>query len=155
MFNLPPPSEEAQVKLKIDADVVDLADDKPLTLMFHDGSLNIRPYDGDVAMIDPAFTLWTADQVVKNGEWEQARDNPSFVRLWRLVWGDIDPPMKLELSNEGMRHTAGLILGCIGALLNHRRVFIKLPETYLHPKQQGGLADMLLALTEHGRPSRG
>lgn len=137
------------MKLIVNNEEFDVAD-KRLTLVMHDGTQNVRAVDDDVATIDPTFTAWIAKRLIEHDEWPPLRDAPKFRALWALVWGDTPPPEKLENGNDAMRHTAGLIVGTIGAIRANKRIFLKMPETFLHPRQQLGLADLCLELTKEG-----
>jgi hypothetical protein len=137
------------VKLIVDGKEMEV-EDKRLTLVMHDGTANIRPVDDAVVTIDPEFTAWIAQRMIDHGEWDGLRDQPKFRRLWKLVWGNTVPPQRLEDGNEAMRHTAGLIVGIVGAIKANKRIFLKMPETFLHPRQQLGLADLVLELTKEG-----
>jgi hypothetical protein len=101
-----------------------------------------------VAEIDPTFCQWAAQRLHDNGEWAALRDTPRFRELWALVWKDTPPPESIGDANEAMRHTAGLILGTVGAIRANKPIMLKFPETYFHPGQQAGLADLMLELTK-------
>lgn len=135
------------MKLIVNNTEVD-AGDKRLTLICHPGDATVRPVDPAVAVIDPAFCQWAAQRLHDNGEWDALRNTRRFQYLWALVWKETPPPENLGEANEAMRHTAGLILGTVGAIRANKQIMLKFPETYLHPGQQSGLADLVLELTK-------
>ena len=118
--------------------------DKPMTLVSHDGAATIRAVDDTTAIIDPAFTAWVAERLVAHGEWPALRDAEPFRRLWALVWGDVPPPADLGAANYGMKYVVGLIVALSGVARANKHAIVRLPETGLHPKQQLGLADLMM-----------
>ena len=123
---------------------------KPLTLLFHNGPESVEVSDS--VTVDPIATVRYADNL-SNSEYAALASDPTFRRLFALVWGDVLPPATrrlLRASNLGIRHTVGMICIIASARFHvpHRRIFLRLPESYLHPKQQVGLADLLIVLTK-------
>ena len=50
-----------------------------------------------------------------------------------------------------VRHVVGLIILMTEAVMLGKVPFIKLPETYLHPRHQANLADMLAQWSGNGK----
>lgn len=116
-----------------------------LTVICHQGELNVKPADPRLFNIDAEDTLACA-RTLSQDEWTLIAAEGTFLSLWSLVWVDVRPPPVLAESNTAMRHVVGLILLSVQALVEGRIPFVRLPETYLHPRQQTGLADLFNAL---------
>lgn len=120
-----------------------------LTVLTHQGEANIKITDHRVAEITPEDTLMMARNIPQS-LWVEWREAKKFVSMWTTVWNDTPPPKVLAEANHAMRHTVGLF-ALVGAALRRGKVpFVRLPETYLHPKQQAGLADLFSKLTQGG-----
>jgi hypothetical protein len=72
-------------------------------------------------------------------------EQPLFAHLWKRVFTDRAPAAG-TFSTLGERHVAGLILLLGRAACSGKQPFIRLPESYLHPAQQAGLADLFVLL---------
>ncbi len=121
----------------------------PLTLLCHGGTLRI-----DVPgrfEINPTLTLRHA-QTITDARLAILRE-ARFDHLFRMVFTDIDPPASaadIRREGDGVRHVVGMIsllLECVG---NGVQPFLRLPESFLHPKAQAGLADLLIDLLVPG-----
>jgi hypothetical protein len=112
---------------------------KPLTLVCHSGEVDVQIPSR--VEINPEGTVARAKALTAE-EWVGLRAAPKFLTLWKCVWGDTQPPEKL-IGNLAFLHTVGLIVLIVETAHSGRQPFIRLPETYLHPKQQVGLADLL------------
>lgn len=113
---------------------------KPLTLVCHPGEVKVD-VPGRVE-INPEATVACARSLSEE-EWVGLSGMPDFLDLWKLVWGDFPFPAG-GTANLGHLHTVGLILLLAECILERKQPFIRLPETYLHPKQQAGLADLFV-----------
>jgi len=122
-------------------------DTKPLTLVFHEGFMNISVKDEDVVTITPQDTL-AAASTVSQATWGKLRGNGRFCRWFGLVF-DRSPADMADLRTEstGVKHVVGLLLLINRAIVDGKRPFIQFPETYLHPKLQCGLGDLLIELS--------
>jgi hypothetical protein len=118
--------------------------DAPINLLFHDGIDEIENDRDDTVTIDPMQTLVVTDAVSAD-RWRELKHNLAFMHKFRMVFGDLglaDHP--LQQHGKGVRHVVGLILltdAAIGVGLNP---FWRLPESYLHPKYQLGLGDLIV-----------
>ena len=123
---------------------------EPITVLCHPGGIKVDVLDEDVRRIDPQDTQRMADKLADAPDfWLELRSDPVFLRLWKCVWDETELPADLADAPQDMRHIAGLIVCTLWALAHKRRPFWVLPETYLHPRQQTGLADMLVLFTNH------
>lgn len=135
-------------RIRIDGKEQDV-DLKRLTVMLHQGDVNLEIVDPRVQEITPEDTLAMARHIPQE-LWVEWRDLKRFVAMWKSVWGDTPPPKVLAEANHAMRHTVGLFI-LVNSAYRHGKVpFIRNPETYLHPKQQCGLADLFNKLTNGG-----
>jgi len=118
--------------------------DKPINLLFHEGTQVIENDREDTVNIDPMKTLAIAD-AVNDAHWKELKHNMAFMHKFRMVFGDLGlADVPLQMHGKGVQHVVGLILltdTAIGLGLNP---FWRLPESYLHPKHQLGLGDLLI-----------
>lgn len=120
-------------------------DGKPFTMLVHQGGLEVDAVDDDIATITAEDTVREAAKIPQN-EWDMLRAMPQFIELFKLVF-PFDPPVVLAKSTIDVRHVVGMLALIAHAIGEGKRPFIKLPETYLHPANQGGLASLLVRLT--------
>jgi hypothetical protein len=120
---------------------------RDLTVLLHDGTIKIEIVDPRVLEINPVSTLRLATLLAKYPSWPEIRQDPTFLRLWGLVWGDTPPPADLANANPGMQHTVGLLVGITVAIAEDRIPFIRYPEAYLHPRQALGMADLMVHIS--------
>ncbi len=118
-----------------------------LSVIVHPGEMEIE-VPGHV-LIDPETTVTTSNELEQD-QWELIRVNENFLKVWKAIWKDVPPPEVLRKGNLAIRHTTGLILLMFKARGDGKPVFIKLPETYLHPKQQASLMTAIYII--QGRP---
>jgi len=126
--------------------------DNRLTIMCHPGEINVQNDVADTVTIDPQATMACAAKVNANA-WTWLKQQPRFMELLRCVFPDNKfnlPDHPLQMHGSGLQHTVGLILLVLDAQKQGKRPFIRFPETYLHPAQQLGLADLFLKLTPRG-----
>ena len=117
-----------------------------LTLLFHgEGVLSIKILDPDVVEITPETTVAQARELTHD-DWAAIRMSPVFRRMFKFIWPALDaPPMFLDGMSLSMLHTVGLL--CLLAHCTEGKIpLIRFPETYLHPRNQSGLADLFLYL---------
>lgn len=118
---------------------VDLA--RPLSVMIHDGELNIE-VPGHIS-VDPEATLHLANTLER---WDEVRNQPNFLLIWRSLWDDVPPPQDLKKASLALRHSVGLILLLVGCKVDKLSPHIKYPETYLHPKQCARIMTMVYTI---------
>jgi hypothetical protein len=118
--------------------------DKPINLLFHEGTQVIENDREDTVTIDSIQTLVMAD-AVSDTHWRELKANMAFMHKFRMVFGDLglaDHP--LQQHSSGVRHVVGLILLTDTAIGLGMNPFWRLPESYLHPKFQLGLGDLIV-----------
>jgi hypothetical protein len=110
---------------------------KPVTLVFNSSCATYYP---DRIMIDPELTLR------KFKELDQL--NCFQIELFRIVVADVNPVTlaALQGGHIGFQHLMGLIACSLELILLKKPFGWKWPETYLHPKYQGNLADLMILL---------
>lgn len=110
---------------------------KPVTLVFNEKCATYYP---DRIMIDPELTLR------KFRELEEL--NCFQIELFRKVAPDVTPIALPELQSGhiGFQHLMGLIACSLELMLLKKPFGWKWPETYLHPKYHGNLADLMILL---------
>lgn len=90
------------------------------------------------------------------------RCNPETYRLLRLVFTDLPEEPELDtVANsirqygKGVWHIAGLIELTLGLAVMAPDLVVnwKYPEAFLHPRQECGIADCLLAMDKYLNPS--
>lgn len=118
---------------------------KRLMLLVHQGGLEVHATDEDIFTITAEDTVKAA-AIIPAAEWAQVRVMPKFVEYFKMVF-EFDPPVNLAASTIDVRHVVGMMLLLGKALAEGKRPFIKLPETYLHPKQQSNIASFLVKLS--------
>lgn len=108
---------------------------KPLTLIFNPHSNVVYP---ERTMIDPEMTLKYFEQMPEL--------DPVTAYLFKIVVQDFAPVTltNLRTAHVGFRHLAGLIQLSLTLLVQNVKFGWRYPETYLHPKYQGNLCDLLL-----------
>lgn len=110
---------------------------KPVTLVFNSSCATYYP---DRIMIDPEMTL---------KKFRELKELNAFqIGLFRKVVPDVQPVTlsALQGGHVGFQHLMGLVACTLELLLMRRPFGWKWPETYLHPKYQGNLADVLILL---------
>jgi hypothetical protein len=78
-------------------------------------------------------------------QWKELKYNLAFMHKFRMVFGDLglaDHP--LQQHGKGVQHVVGLILLTDTAIGMRLNPFWRLPESYLHPKYQLGLGDLIV-----------
>lgn len=120
---------------------------KPMTILCHQGGMDIEPADGSVSIITAVDTVGMADALDAE-TWKELRAVERFAELFKMVF-EFDPPEKLATNDT--KHVVGMILLMGITASKGKRPFLKLPETHLHPRQQANLASMLVSLTNGGR----
>lgn len=122
--------------------------DEPFLALVHPGEVNVEVVGEDFTTIGPEETLVVARNLEPE-QWALIRENDTFKKAWALVWNDVVPPKHLCIGNLATRHIAGMILMMFQAVSEKRKIFLKLPETYLHPRQAMRLVSMVQFITGH------
>ena len=104
---------------------------------------NDRP---DVLEIDPPRTVKCADNLTSD-EYKEVISNVDFMHKFNLVFQDHFKLGEIPLAEEsnGIKHVIGLILLTNHAIQTGKQPFLRFPETYLHPRYQTGLADLMIS----------
>lgn len=122
----------------------DVNTDNPITMMFHDGTVNIKNDRKDVFEIDPIKTIQIAE-AVDDESWYRIKSHPTFLSRFLLVFPTMDlPDHSLKAHGSGVKHVVGLILLTDMALAAGKKPFWRNPEAHLHPSAQLGLGDLLI-----------
>lgn len=92
-------------------------------------------------MVDPEMTLRKFHELTEL--------NPYQVELFKIVVPDFAPVTleNLKTAHIGFQHIMGLIACSLELILLKQAFGWRYPETYLHPKYQGNLADLMLLLS--------
>lgn len=112
-----------------------------VTLVFNASGL--RAEYPERVMITPEMTLNHYRQL---GEIDRVS-----AALFRMVVTDFDRPVsreELDRCCDGFQHLAGLLSLTVRLIAHKHQIGWKYPETGLHPKYQGNLADVILLLTD-------
>jgi hypothetical protein len=118
--------------------------DSPITMMFHDGTVNIKNDRKDVFEIDSMKTVAIAN-AMDDESWFRIKAHPKFLSRFLLVFPTIDlPDHSLSMHGNGVKHVVGLILLTDMALAAGKKPFWRNPEAHLHPSAQLGLGDLLI-----------
>lgn len=139
-------------KLKADGQDIEVGTGVNLTVLCHPGEMNLESADERLDEITPERTVAFA-KTLTEGDWKHLTSGDIMKTLFGCVWGEFPLPATIEdlhKSNIAVRHTVGLIILCVEAVFNGRVPFVRLPETYLHPKQQAGLGDLFNVMTRIG-----
>lgn len=120
----------------------------PITLVCHDGTEVIENDRDDVMEITPEMTLAAARQI-RAAEWEALKQSERFGALVRLVFPTIglEPGRPIWKYGDGFKHVVGLIALTVQAIHAGKKPFWRTPEAFLHPRQQLGLADLVVELS--------
>lgn len=125
------------------SEIKDKLDDK-INLLFHDGTDDIHNDIDGVILIDPSITLATSD-AINDDMWRSLKHDEGFMHKFRLVFGDLGlPDHSLKQHGTGVRHIVGLIVATDLVMQIGKSPFWKMPESYLHPKYQLGLGDLIV-----------
>jgi len=120
---------------------------KPLTIICHQGDMDVK-IPNRVEIGSPA-TLMKAEMLTQEELDVVTRVGEKF---FDMVFSSVKVSMpytidELRNSMTGVKHVVGMLAMIFNALLTGKQMFIKEPETHLHPKQQIGIAQMLMAMT--------
>jgi len=112
----------------------------PITLMFNAGYKNT--FYPDRVMIDADMTIAHFRQL--------AEISPFVAAFFKMVVPDY--PYEINVANlreavPGFQHLAGLLDLSLRFILQRRKFGWRYPETYLHPKYQANLADVMITLS--------
>lgn len=118
---------------------------KPITILCHPG--NVKLDSPGRYEINPQRTIECADGLPALA-WENARKDKAFIKMFKMVFTDMEPPEHIQSEGMGVKHVIGLIVLIKLAEWHKVPAFIRLPESFLHPRNQAGLADLLVFLTK-------
>jgi hypothetical protein len=131
--------------------------DRPLTVVVHDNG--IRVDSPDFVEINPKNTIACMEQMTQN-QWDWVSKGAVFKHLFTKLFERSRNPItipatieELNASDMGIIHAAGLIVLGVEAAMAGKSCFFRLPETYLHPAQQGNLVDVLTTIQGLGQGS--
>lgn len=121
---------------------------KPVTLLCHQGGIRID-VPGRIE-ISPEYTVKVADRMTDDdltALWQSADGR----KLWGFVFTDREPPATMQGAPLDVRHVVGMIVCIYLAVVHGKGLFFRCPETYLHPRNQVGLADLFIYLSNGGK----
>lgn len=127
----------------VDGEEVDVALNTSITAIVHPGHLDITTTDR--FEISPEVTVAFA-RGIDPGEWDKTRQAPEFLRIWGTLWKDVPPPVNIAKCSMALAHTVGLITLMIICKVEGKKIFLKMPETYLHPQQCYHLMTTILTI---------
>lgn len=112
---------------------------QPYTLIFN--STNSEISYPERIVISPDVTLKYFEEKEEVNIYEEC--------FFRLVITDFDlnfDKENLKSANMGVKHLIGLISLTLKYILENKKFMWKLPESFIHPKYQGNLADLMIVL---------
>lgn len=129
---------------------------KPITLLCHPTGIKIDiPDRFEINAFNTIESMKKMNQV----SWDLLRDGEFFKTLFNDVFPKdmkrfpggikIKLPKKIEDLNKcdlGVIHVCGMINPIMKAIYEKKEIFLKNPESHLHPREQAGLADMCIRL---------
>lgn len=118
----------------------------PLCLVFHNGNVNMVNDREDTMEISPTQTLAVAQIMSRDNLWESFTGNETFMHLFRMVFPE-EHIVPDRHASTATHHVAGMLVLLSAAQNAGLRPFLRFPESYLHPKAQLRLADMLIWLS--------
>lgn len=119
---------------------------QPFTVICHNNDLKIDV--PDFFEINAHNTIGCIDTMSQAG-WDNVRTGGVFKPLFDMVFQDtpLVLPEKIEdlrEMNDGVKHVSGMIVLMFEhAYIKGEKIFLRLPETHLHPKQVRHLPDMM------------
>lgn len=131
------------------AKLSDVPEFAPLTILCHHDGVEIENDMPGVMDVSPTETVAFADSLSYE-DWVALKGDDVFCSLFSLVFTkDIDPRQidNLPKCGMGVRHIVGMICLIASAIKQKKRPLVRLPESYLHPRSQLGLADLFVALS--------
>lgn len=118
---------------------------KPLTIIVNGGTMKVE-VPGRVE-ISAEMTLARADKLTQE-DWDSIRNVPEFLKMFKMVMVDYDPPSTLKGEGMGVRHVVGMLVLIVETVAAGKVPFVRYPESFLHPKYQTGLADLFSYLSK-------
>lgn len=116
---------------------------QPLTVLCHPGEMEIEAPDH--VLVDPETTVKAANELEPD-QWALIREHERFLGWWKTLWYEVPPPENLAKANLAIRHSVGMCLLLLEAGVGQKPIFLKLPETYMHPKQQAAMISFIHAI---------
>jgi hypothetical protein len=130
------------MRVTVDGEEVKVGD-RPLTVIVHQQDMDIQA--PDAVLIGPEQTVKTSNELEQD-QWEFIRVNDNFLKAWKALWQDREPPQVLATSPLGTRHSVGLMLLMFMARGEDKQIHLQYPETYLHPAQCTRLMTMIYTI---------
>lgn len=114
--------------------------DQPFTCLVHDQDMHVEV--PTYVEIDSFSTVKVVKEELTQKSWDHIRTGDTFRLIWHKFFQDVpslaystpEELTKLQRSDVGVQHVAGLIIMACEAIFDNKNVFFKNPETYLHPK---------------------
>jgi hypothetical protein len=133
--------------------------DQPFTCILHENSLKVEAPEAQ--LIDVEATLGCMRKMSQSA-WEHISTGPLFNHFFTMLFppdddrhGNVTLPPKIATLladyDDGIIHACGLIILLVESrFAGTKKVFIKNPETHLHPAQQRLLVSMIHAIMQIG-----
>lgn len=125
---------------------------QPLTVVLHENSIKVEA--PEALKIDPEATIKCMREMSQRA-WVHISTGPLFQDLFQTLYppddeqhGNVTLPAEIKTLlddyDDGILHACGLIIMLVESRLEGRdKVFIKNPETHLHPAQQRLLVSLI------------
>jgi hypothetical protein len=125
---------------------------KPLTIICHHGGLRIEP-TGTRRVVGPLETVEAAEKIEAE-EYAQRLATGGYHAAFKLVFEQGETPdavlpeniRDLRAAPLSVKHIVGMLILLQDCARDGVQSYIRYPESYLHPKQQCGLADLFIRL---------
>ncbi len=123
--------------------------DRPFQVIVHPDDINVQvPTFVEISAEDTLACV----KALNDTQWAHMSTGQLFRACWYKFFEHTEslalnvPPTvaALHTSSTGMRHIAGLIILACEAMFDGKHVFLKNPETFLHPKTERSLVGGIL-----------
>lgn len=138
-----------KIRVTLGKEQFDITAGDRLTLLCHKGLEN--PKVVGAIEVTPEKTVATANHFFGHDDKRWRAFVSSNAMLLGLVFGEEMPCIETTAYSDqpiSVRHIAGMMIHLSVISAHGRRAYLRMPETYLHPLQQLGLADLLVALSQ-------
>jgi hypothetical protein len=128
----------------------------PLTVMVHQQGIKIKV--PDALHVSPKLTVAMAESLNEQ-QWQHISTGPVFQKYYKLAYDPdalVDIPKTVEDlkdADDGIKHLAGMIIMLVEnspvfTSKTNPKVYLEYIETYLHPKQQRYVLEMVKTLMQ-------
>ncbi len=126
--------------------------DQPFLVIVHNNDIKVTVPDS--LLVSCFETIKMADSL-NDKQWTHISTGPLFQRYFKLAFQEDtkipETSQDLKNANEGIKHITGMIIMLVenSPLFTKNtisRIFLKNPETFLHPKQERLIVDLVRAI---------